>query len=222
MADGRDEAEDRKKRSGDEKRNKNCAECLPGSALHRVLLGSLREEEGIAPGDLEHRLAGTCRGDELQIMVGVILGVACRCDCAAAYLKVPDGYLSSGPVTEIKPEAGERAVLLVEPQREGNELVLLEAEVLPYREVLRVALVEAIHNVEDLGLHHARVVRPDVGAHLIGGVRGEEVESPAEEEHWKRDIKEKERVEEEALGPAHALRLFRGSLRTGPDLLLSF
>ena len=123
-------------------------------------------------------------------MVAVILGVACGRDCASAYLKVPDSYFASCPVAEVKAEAGERTVLLVEPKRERNKLVLLEAEVLPYREVLGVALVESVHDVEDLGLHHAGVVRLYVRAHLIGGVRGEEVESPAEEEHGERYIEE--------------------------------
>ena len=86
-----------------------------------------------------------------------------------------------------------------------RELILLQAEILLYGALLIELMVNALQHVVDLRLQHPVSVRPDVGAHLIGSVQGEKVESPRPAQDGEGDVNKQQRVAEKTL---HSVLLF--------------
>ena len=143
----------------------------------------LRLKVRIVSGHLENRTVRPGGADELQIMKIKDPAVAGVPDAVPADRDVPHRHPDACPVTEVKAEALHGLLGMVEPDGEVRELILLQVQIALHRVLLTVLSVEAPHDVEDLRVHHAAVVRPDVCAYLIRGLQREEAERPREEEY---------------------------------------
>ena len=191
MPDGRDEADNGEQRTGDKERDEYRSPDPRGAYD-----GMLRGDEWIRPGNVKHGAVSLRGGDEPQVVVDILRALPEIRSRVPADLKVLYGYPAACLITEVKAEAPYGLVGAVKPYREVRELILLKIEILPYGVVLSIVPVEALHDIEDLGLHNAGAIRPDVGAYHVGGIEGEEVKRPGKEAYRKRDIDKEQRVKE--------------------------